>query len=149
MGKVKVLTKDEIRNVEIDFWIRSTNTGLILSSGVVVAICIGIVILYQVLANDITNRLPEYATLKAMGYGKWYLSSIVVQQAIIIAVLGFIPASVFSLFLYAFIRNATNLYIYMTFGRICLVFFLNILMCSLSALIALRKVEQADPADLF
>ena len=149
MGKVKVLTKDEIRNVEIDFWIRSTNTGLILSSGVVVAICIGIVILYQVLANDITNRLPEYATLKAMGYGKWYLSSIVIQQAVIIAALGFIPASVFSLFLYAFIRNATNLYIYMTFGRICLVFLLNIVMCSLSALIALRKVEQADPADLF
>jgi len=148
-GKVKVLTKDEIKNVEIDFWIKSTNTGLILSSGVVVAICIGMVILYQVLANDITNRLPEYATLKAMGYGRWYLSSIVFQQAIIIATLGFIPALAFSLFLYGFIRNATNLFIYMTVGRICFVFVLNIVMCSLSALIALKKVEQADPADLF
>ncbi len=148
-GKVNVLTKDEIKTVQKDFWIKSTNTGLILGSGVVVAICIGMVILYQVLANDITNRLPEYATLKAMGYGKWYLTSIVVQQAIILAMLGFIPALVFSLCLYGFIRNATNLPIYMTIARICLVFSLNIVMCSLSALIAVRKVELADPADLF
>ena len=148
-GKVKVLTRDEIKNVEIDFWIKSTNTGLILSSGVVVAICIGMVILFQVLANDITNRLPEYATLKAMGYGRMYLSFIVAQQAIIIAMLGFIPASVISLFLYGLIRDATNLSIDMTVGRLCFVFFLNIVMCLFSALMALRKVDQADPADLF
>ena len=82
------------RRREQDFWVNQTSTGKIFASGVLVAMAVAAVVVYQVLSNDVRSHLPEYATLKAMGYTNRYLSRVVVVQALIYALGAFGPAVV-------------------------------------------------------
>jgi putative ABC transport system permease protein len=110
---------------------------------------VGAVIVYQILYSNVSEHLAEYATLKAMGYKSSFLYGIVFQEAIILSILGYIPGFALSLGLYDMTHNATLLPIYMTFSRASTVGILTILMCAISGAIAIRKVQSADPADIF
>ena len=52
---------------------------------------VGMIIVYQILFADIADHLAEYATLKAMGYTNRYLAAVVLMEATILAVVGFVP----------------------------------------------------------
>lgn len=146
---VDVLTRDQVVAFELDRWVNETSVGVIFQLGVLVAFLVGIAIVYQVLSSDVANHLAEYATLKAMGYRDSYLAGVVLQQAVALAVLGFVPGLVFSLLLYAVTSYFANIPIEMNLLRAVVVLGLAILMCVLSGLGALRKVQSVDPADLF
>jgi putative ABC transport system permease protein len=146
---VRVITHDEIKKQEEDYWVTNTSTGIIFGSGVTVAVFFGIVIIYQVLSLEVNSRLPEYATLKAMGYSDRYLALVVLQQAIFMAVLSYIPGYLIGQVIYAIARGITNLPIEMTWQRALVVFIANLLMCSFSGLMAIRFLRRADPVDLF
>jgi putative ABC transport system permease protein len=64
-------------------------------------------------------------------------------------VLGFAPGFALATLLYRLAGDATKLPMQMETGRSLLVLGLTIAMCSVSALIALRKVRSADPAEVF
>ncbi|XPM56393.2 MAG: FtsX-like permease family protein [Leptolyngbya sp. IPPAS B-1204] len=119
--------------------------------GVIVSCIVGVVIVYQILYTDISDHMKQYATLKAMGYRSQFLFWTVVQEAVILAVLGYIPGFAISLGLYELTLRATNggLPISMELGRAVHVLLLTIGMCSLSALVSVRKVVLADPAEVF
>ena len=53
------------------------------------------------MAADIRNMLPEYATVKALGYRPPYLTGVVLWQAVLLAVLGYVPGFVAALGLYS------------------------------------------------
>ncbi|HMC10951.1 MAG TPA: FtsX-like permease family protein, partial [Pirellulaceae bacterium] len=86
---VEVLTRSEVLGTEIRHWVWETNYGLIFLSGVVVAVVVGTAIVYQVLASEVTSRMPEYATLKAMGYDNAYLVRVMVEQSLLLALVAF------------------------------------------------------------
>ncbi|HEY9618956.1 MAG TPA: ABC transporter permease DevC [Crinalium sp.] len=148
---VLVLTQDEIVQREQAYWIGTTSIGFIFGLGVVVSCIVGTVIVYQILYTDISEHLPEYATLKAMGYRSRYLFGVVIQEAMILAVMGYIPGYLVSLGLYEFTTRATSgsLPMSMNFGRAIFVLGLTIGMCAVSGLISVRKVITADPAEVF
>jgi putative ABC transport system permease protein len=148
---VLVLTQEEIINREKSYWINTTSIGFIFSLGVVVSFIVGTVIVYQILYTDIRDHLSEYATLKAMGYRNFYLLKIVLQEGIILALMGYIPGYLLSWGLYQLTFQATNggLPVVMEPVRTVFVLFLTVLMCSLSALISVRKVMATDPAEVF
>jgi putative ABC transport system permease protein len=73
----------------------------------------------------------------------------VLQQAAILAVLGFLPGLAVSWALYAQAAQATRLPLHLTTDRVIAVFLLTLVMCALSGLLALRKVRRLDPADVF
>ncbi|NJN56741.1 MAG: FtsX-like permease family protein [Leptolyngbyaceae cyanobacterium SL_5_9] len=148
---VEVLTQEEIIERDRDFWIGTTSTGFIFSMGVAVSFIVGTVIVYQILYTDISDHLPEYATLKAMGYRSRYLFQVVLQEAVILAVMGYIPGLILSLGLYELATNATNggLQMVMNFGRLVFVLTLTVTMCAVSGLVSVRKVVTADPAEVF
>jgi len=146
---VKVLTKEEFINFEKNYWQSSTAIGFVFNLGVGLGIIVGIVVVYQILYTNVSEHLAEYATLKAMGYRHDYLLSIVGQQAVFIAVLGYIPGVIISIIQYEFTKQATLLPITMTFERAIYVFIATILMCFISGAIAIGKLKAADPADIF
>lgn len=148
---VLVLTQDEIIEREKDYWIGTTSTGFIFSLGVTVSFIVGMVIVYQILYTDIRDHLPEYATLKAMGYRNFYLFTVVLQEAMILAIMGYIPGYLLSLGLYRLTYSATNggLPIVMEPVRAIFVLILALTMCAISALISVRKVITTDPAEVF
>lgn len=146
---VKILSKQEFIEFEQNYWRSSTAIGFIFTLGTAIGFLVGTIIVYQILYTDITDHLPEYATLKAMGYRNLYLLSVVFQEAVILSVLGYIPGLLLAMGLYTLTRNATSLPIAMTVDRAILVFVLAVVMCVISGAIAVRKVQEADPADIF
>jgi putative ABC transport system permease protein len=146
---VQVLTKNEFIELEMKHWRNSTPIGFVFLLGTVVGFIVGAVTAYQILYTDVASHLTEYATLKAMGYTDGALGRVVVEQAIILSVLGYVPGFVVAVVLYALTVHFTALPIYMTWQRGTTVFGLSVLMSVMSALFSLRKVRQADPADVF
>jgi putative ABC transport system permease protein len=146
---VKVLTRAEISSEERHHWIMKTSVGIIFGLGVIVALLVGTAIVYQVLASDIANHLPEYATLKAIGYGRGYLTWIILQQALILAVVGFVPGLALAAVLFRLTTYMAHLSMDLSFPLGAVVLVLSVLMCSISGMASLRKVHGADPADLF
>lgn len=146
---VLVLTLDELTTREKNYWSNGSPIGFIFDLGTIIGFLVGLVIVYQILYSDVSEHLPEYATLKAMGYSDSYLVSVLVQEALILAVLGFLPGLVLSSGLYFIAKSATLLPIGMTLSRAGLVLVLTIFMCTASGGVALRKLQAADPADVF
>ncbi|AFY30915.1 ABC transporter permease DevC [Calothrix sp. PCC 7507] len=146
---VKVLTYEEFIEFEKDYWKKNTAIGFIFTLGVAMGFTVGVIIVYQVLSTDVNAHMKEYATFKAMGYNNFYLLGVVFEEALILALLGFIPGMSVSFGLYALTRNATNLPLFMTVARAIQVLTLTFVMCMISGAIATRKVQSADPADMF
>jgi putative ABC transport system permease protein len=146
---VEVLTREAYIQREVDYWNRSTPIGYVFSFGVIIGLTVGGIIVYQILFADVSDHLAEYATLKAMGYTDGYLASVVLQEAAILAVLGFIPGLAVSLLLYRLAGEATRLPLEMNLQLGALVLLLTVSMCAISGVIALRKIRSADPAEIF
>lgn len=146
---VQVLTRREVLEAEQHYWVYKTNVGVIFGTGAVVALLVGVAIVYQVLASSIVGHLKEYATLKAMGYTPRYLSLLVLQQAWILAVAGFLPGLLIAYTLYTVTERFARLPMHMGIWLIGGVFVCSVIMCSLAGLGSLRKVHSADPAALF
>lgn len=146
---VVVLTPEGFAQTEKDYWANGTGIGFIFGLGVGVGFIVGIVIVYQILYSDVSDHLPEYATLKAMGYTDRYLLVVLLQEALLLAFLGYLPAYILSFGLYQITYAATMLPIAMKLERAITVFILTIIMCSVSGAIAMRKLRSADPADVF
>lgn len=145
---IKILTPQEFAQIEIDYW-QSGGIGFIFGLGVVVGFIVGVVIVYQILYSDVSDHLPEYATLKAMGYSDRYLLGVLMQEALLLAVLGYIPGFLLALGLFQIAYAATLLPIGMKLPRAILVLILTIVMCVISGVISMRKLQSADPADVF
>ena len=148
-GDTQVLTRREVMRFELDRWIKKTSLGTIFQLGVGVALLVGVAIVYQVLSTDVTRMIPEYATLKAIGYRNRFLSSVVLQQAVAIGILGFVPGLAVSLMGYRLTSAAANIPVVINGGRIAGVLALAIVMCAISGGLALRKLHRADPAELY
>jgi putative ABC transport system permease protein len=146
---VRVLTHEEFVDLERRYWTTNTPIGFVFQLGVLMGLFVGCIIVYQILYSDVTDHLPEYATLKAMGYPDRFLLSVVLQEAAILSVLGFIPGAIISHLVYVVSRNATLLPLEMTWRRALVVYALTLGMCGLSAALAARRLKAADPAEIF
>ncbi|MGB3402674.1 MAG: ABC transporter permease DevC [Microcoleaceae cyanobacterium] len=146
---VKILSKQEFVEFEKNYWQSSTAIGFIFNLGVSLGIIVGIVVVYQILYTNVSEHLAVYATLKAIGYRHQYLLSIVLQQAIFIAIMGYIPGFLISIIQYYFMKQATLLPVIMTSSRAIFVLVATVLMCFISGATAVNKLKAADPADIF
>ncbi|MEH6589674.1 MAG: ABC transporter permease DevC [Halioglobus sp.] len=146
---VLVMTREEFKRFELDYWNYKTPIGYVFTFGVIMGFVVGLIIVYQILFSDVQDHLKEYATLKAMGYTNGYLGRVVMQEAVILALLGFVPGVLLTLQLFKQAGAATNLPLEMTPALAGNVLALTVVMCVVSGLIAVRKLKSADPADVF
>jgi putative ABC transport system permease protein len=146
---VIVLTKPGYIAREKAYWDSATPIGTVFRFGVIMGLFVGAIIVYQILYADISDHLAEYATLKAMGYTGRYLMAVVLMEAFILAVAGFLPGTAVSAWAYQLTAAQTNLPMRLTSITGGLVFGLTLAMCWTSALIAIRKLGSADPAEIF
>jgi putative ABC transport system permease protein len=123
--------------------------GVVFGFGVVIGCLVGVIIVYQVLSTDVADHIREYATFKAIGYGRGFFLGIVFEEAFILALLGFVPGTLISAGLYALVEAGTGLPIWMTQTRPLVVFAGTLVMCAASGAIATRRLARAEPAELF
>jgi putative ABC transport system permease protein len=145
----RVLPLAELNEMQTRYWVNDTSIGAIFSVGAVVGFLVGTIVLFQVLSTDIRTQLAQYATLKAIGFGNGRIALLVLQQAWLYALLGYVPGLALGLALYALTWETTRLPVAMTVGRAAGVLAASLVMCGLSGLLSLRRVTQADPAELF
>ena len=146
---VMVMTQAELRAHERRYWEEATPIGFIFAFGSAMGLVVGMVIVYQILFSDIASHLKEYATLKAMGYSGFYLARVVLGAALILAVAGFIPGLLLSFLLYDFVGSATFLPLRLDAAMGITVFLMIFVMCAIAGLLAVRKLRDANPADMF
>lgn len=146
---VVVLTMDEFRDKEIQFWKSNTPMGYAFGLGVVLGFVIGTVICYQILFSDIHAQLPQFATLKAIGYTNGSLAVIVMQQSAYLALLAALPALMICWMLQSSISQLTHLTLHMTVSETSAVICVALVMSLLAGGVALRHVLSTDPAEVF
>lgn len=146
---VQVLTRDEVVQEELDRWLGETPIGFIFTLGVVIAFIVGAAIVYMVLGNDVSNRIHEYATLRAMGYSNQYMGLMVLKQAGYLALFSFVPALGLSFGLYWLTSNLANLSMVMNWERALFVLIITLAMCGISGVLAMTKLWKVEPAELF
>jgi putative ABC transport system permease protein len=146
---VLVMTKQQFVQRETDYWNSATPIGYIFAFGAIMGFVVGAIIVYQILFADVSEHLNEYATLRAIGYKNRFVSGIVLQEAAILSVLGYLPGLAIVYWLYGKAAAATNLPLYITRERAITVFLMTLAMCAISGLLAVRKVRKLDPAEVF
>jgi putative ABC transport system permease protein len=148
-GAATVRPMEQAMAIAADVQLRDRPMGIIFGFGVMIGITVGIVVAYQVLSTDVADHLSEYATFKAMGYTRRFFAGIVMEEALVLGVLGFIPGIVLTQLFYDALMRQANLPLFMTAERAAAVFVGTLVACSASGVLALRRVDAADPADLF
>jgi putative ABC transport system permease protein len=146
---VRVLTKAGLIAKEQGFWNHVAPIGTVFSIGVVMGFIVGLAICYQVLFSDISERLSEFATLKAMGYSSVRLFSIIIGQAVYLALLGYAAGLLVSVALFAVVHAGTGLPMDLRVIDGVGILGLTIVMCVSSGCLAARRLTSADPAQLF
>ena len=146
---VRVLTINQFIEFEKNYWRNSTAIGFIFSLGALMGFVVGCVVVYQILYSDVTDHLPEYATLLAMGYRLKSLLFVVAREGFLLALFGYLPAYFSGQILYSVVRSSTKLPIFMDANKTILIFVLILIMCMGSAGVAMRKLVDADPAEIF
>jgi putative ABC transport system permease protein len=146
---VKVLTPEEFAQIEKDYWTGKTPIGFVVNAGLIVGLVVGAVIVYQILYTDVTEHLPEYATLKAMGYNDRFFARLVAGQSLILTVLGYVPGVFVSFGVFRLMREMSSLNPQATPATLAIVFVLISGMCAVAGAFATRKLRQARPAEIF
>lgn len=144
-----VMTQPSLVTSEQNFMRENAPIDFIFGMGAAVGFFIGFVVVYQILYTEVTNHLPQFATMKAVGFTDRFLLQIVLSQALILSVLGYVPGFFLAIWLYQVATKAIQMPFSMTLGRALMVGSLTLVMCGLSAAIAVRKAQSADPADVF
>jgi putative ABC transport system permease protein len=145
----RIFTRQELAAHETAYWTTRTSVGIIFGSGLLISLVVGIMIVYQIVSTQVGQQLPQFATLKAIGYRDRSLAATVNAMSLLIVIVGFIPALAAALGLYSLIRQETVLPVMMSEMRLLAVFAAALGMAVISALLSVRVLRHADPADLF
>jgi putative ABC transport system permease protein len=145
----RLFTRKALDAHEVAYWTTRTSVGIIFGSGLVIAIVVGIMILYQTLASQISHQLPQFATLKAIGYTNRTLGMTVLAMALLLLLAAFVPAFLAAAGLYSVVRQQTLLPVAMSEARLVAVFAASLAMAAVSALLSVAGLRRAAPADVF
>lgn len=146
---VRIVTSSEFRRAEQSYWMSRTAVGFICIAGMLVGMCVGGIVVYQILYTDVTDHLREYATLKALGITDWFLFRIIMTEALILLLTSFLPSALLSGVMFHVTRLGAGMPTKLAAPEVLIVFCMAAAMCVLSGFLATRKLKTADPADIF
>jgi putative ABC transport system permease protein len=145
----RAFTLAEMSQLNQTYWRRSTGVGFILGMGAAVGVVVGMVVVGQILYSSVSDHLQEFGTLKAMGSSNWYIYRVIIEQALWMAVLGYLPGMGLCLGLATWTMQTRAIAILITPSTAIAVFGMTIVMCTGAAAFAIRKVTYLDPAMVF
>ena len=144
-----VMTKAQIVDFEREFQAKLSSAAPIFWLGTLVGFAVGTLICYQIIYTDLSDRLPQYATLKGIGYETGYLVRSVMSQAALTGLAGYIPAWLLCLAVYRIVGAIALLPLHMTLRLTAISLVLTLSMCLVAGALAIRRVIAADPAEVF
>lgn len=148
LDSADVLTKDEFESRSLKQWLFRTGAGLALIGGAILGSLVGTVIVAQTLYSSTKDHIHEFATLRALGSSRGYIYKVILAQAGLSAIMGYVLGMVIALLILYLSRNS-SLPLVMTPSLAFWLFALTLFMCAISALSAIVKVTKIDPATVF
>jgi putative ABC transport system permease protein len=145
----RAFSKRQLIERDLEHWRTGTPISVILLIGVALGFSMGVVICYQILYTEVLDHLTEFATLKALGYSDRYIQLVVVIEAWVLSIFGFVPAIVIGWGMLESLRLLSGLPAGLSVQDAATIMLLSIAMCTLAGILALRKVRLVDPAELF
>ena len=149
LNQVTVYTQKELSQKTQNYWQQRTGIGFILGLGTVVGIIVGTVVVSQILYSSVSDHLKEFGTLKAMGASAEMIYRVIIEQALWMAILGYLPAMMICLGLARLINSNQGTLLVITPESAIAIFIITIIMCIGSAIFAIQKVNRVDPAIVF
>lgn len=144
----EVLTQAEFRTRSQDYWLKQTGAGAALDAGKLLGLIVGIVIVAQTLYSSTKDHINEFATLRALGAGAGYIVKVILIQAVLSGLIGYVLGMGLALTAIHFAQD-TKLTIIMTAPLAIQLFAITIGMCIFAAISAIIKVVRIDPAVVF
>ena len=148
VGDAEVLTSDEFRSHSRSFWLFGTGAGAALFAGALLGVIVGTVIVAQTLYSSTKDHLSEFATLRAMGSSNKYIYNVIIYQALLSAVIGFILAAAIG-YVVVEMTAKSALPIVITPWLVIALLALTIAMCVSSGIVAIIRVVRIDPVTVF
>ncbi|MBW4596053.1 MAG: FtsX-like permease family protein [Brasilonema angustatum HA4187-MV1] len=145
----RAYTRQEISKITQEYWQVRSGIGFILGLGAVVGVVVGAVVVSQILYASVTDHIKEFGTLKAMGASDWFIYNVIIEQAIWMAILGYLPGIALCVGVAAWTSTTQGIVILITPVSAVIVFGITVLMCVGSAVFAIQKVTRVDPAIVF
>jgi putative ABC transport system permease protein len=145
----RAYTRAEMALQTQSYWQKRSGIGFILGMGAVVGIIVGVVIVGQILYSSVSDHIKEFGTLKAMGASDWVIYSVIIEQALWMAVLGYLPGMALCLGVAAWTSATQAIMILITPGSAAAILGITVVMCISSAFFAIQKVTRVDPAMVF
>lgn len=145
---VEVFSTEELSHRTRFYWIFTTGAGLAVLTAAVLGLVVGFVVVAQTIYATTVDHLREFGTLKAMGASNSYVYKIIIEQATISAVIGYILGISIS----GFVVHASqkgNAAILLPLPMVFGLFLLTLLMCIGAALVSINKITRLDPAIVF
>lgn len=149
LNNVTAYTQEELIQITQDYWQQRTGIGFILGLGTVVGIIVGIVVVSQILYSSVSDHLKEFGTLKAMGASSEMIYRVIIEQAVWMAILGYLPGMILSLGIAYGININQGTLLLITPESAIAILILTLIMCIGSAIFAIQKVNRVDPAIVF
>ncbi len=149
LPNTRAYTQAEFIRKNQTYWQRRTGIGFILGLGAAVGIIVGVIIVGQILYSSVSDHLKEFGTLKAMGASDWVVYGVIIEQALWMAVLGYIPSMGLCYGVATWTFASQGILILITPVSAIAVFGLTVIMCITSAIFAIQKVTRLDPAMVF
>ncbi len=149
LPNTRAYTGPEMADLTSTYWRERTGVGFILGLGAAVGFVVGVVVVSQILYSSVSDHLKEFGTLKAMGASDWVIYRVITEQALWMAVLGYLPSILLCMGLGVWTVATRGIMILITPATAAGVFGITVVMCVGSALFAIQKVTHIDPAIVF
>ena len=149
LPSTRAYTRAELVDKTQTFWQRRTGIGFLLGLGAAVGVIVGVIIVGQILYSSVSDHIKEFGTLKAMGASDWVIYGVIIEQALWMAILGYLPGMVLCFGVGAWTYATQGIMILITPATAIGVLGLTVLMCVGSAIFAIQKVTHVDPAIVF
>jgi putative ABC transport system permease protein len=149
LPNTRAFTKTEFTKKNQTFWQSRTGIGFVLGLGAAVGVIVGVIIVSQILYSSVSDHIKQFGTLKAMGASDWVVYGVIIEQALWMSVLGYLPSMALCYGVAAWTFSTQGILILITPLSAIAVFGLTVIMCVSSAIFAIQKVTRLDPAMVF
>jgi len=145
---VDVFTNAQFSRMTTFYWMFTTGAGVAVLIAAVLGLVVGFVVVAQTIYATTVDHIREFGTLKAMGAPNSYVYKVIMKQAAISAVIGYVLGMIVSVFVVQGSQKG-GAAILMPAPMAVGMFFLTLAMCIGAALVSINKVTRIDPAMVF
>jgi putative ABC transport system permease protein len=85
---LEAFTREQYAGTTIAYWLQRTGLGISFGAATGLGLIVGLIIVGQTLYASVLDRLSEFGALKAIGAQEWQVRTLILRQALSLAVVG-------------------------------------------------------------